>query len=208
MRTLLLLLLAGLLGCSRGGSSAEDAGAAPSGPTLTIEGATLRYNGQLLPLPGSLETWKAVLGEPSRMVERAKDTYVWDELGLYAGTLPGRQLIQNLVIVLNPREPGAEVFKHLPRTTFRGRLLVDGAWVHGGATIQDINRDKRGTSFSRGYLPRIYHYDFDTRPHPEQYSDRYYYIRIDLNSALRPEDFSIAYVLYDPPPDGGTPDGG
>ncbi|QRK04885.1 hypothetical protein JQX13_32300 [Archangium violaceum] len=208
MRTLLLLLMAGILGCSRGGSRAEDAGTAPSGPTLTIEGATLSYNGQPLPLPGSLETWKAVLGEPSRMVERAKNTYVWDDLGLYAGTLPGRQLILNLVVILNPREPGAKVFKHLPRTTFQGRLLVDGAWVHGGSTIEEINRDKRGTSFSRGYLPRIYHYFFDTRPNPEQYSDRYYYIRIDFNSARRPEDFSIAYVLYDPPPDGGTPDGG
>lgn len=207
MRTLLLLLLSGLLGCSRSGSSAEDAGTVPSGPALTVEGVTVHYNGQVLPLPGPLDTWKAVLGEPSRMVERSKDTYVWDDLGVYVGVRRGTGFVQNLAVVLNPREPGAEVFKHLPRTTFRGRLLVDGAWVHGDATIQDINRDKRGILFSRDYLPRIYSYDFDTRPHPEKYDDRYYYIRIDLNSGLKPEDFSISYVLWDPPPDAGT-DGG
>ncbi|QRK04887.1 hypothetical protein JQX13_32310 [Archangium violaceum] len=208
MRILLLLLMAGLAGCSRGGSSTGDAGAAPSGPTLSVKGATLHYNGQPLPLPGSLETWKAVLGEPSRMVERSNDAYIWDDLGLYAGTAPGGREVEFLEVVLNPREPGTEAFEHLPRTLFRGRLLVDGAWVHGGASVQDINRDKRGTPFSCGYLSSIYSYDLDARPRPEQGLERSYYIRIDFNNARLPRDFSISYVMDEPSPDGGTPDGG
>ena len=52
--------------------------------TLLIQGTDIRYKGQVLPLPGSVKQWEAVLGPASREDTQFDPVHVWDALGVYA----------------------------------------------------------------------------------------------------------------------------
>jgi hypothetical protein len=158
---------------------------------LTVEGSTVRYNGQVLPWDAGPERWQQVLGPRSRLVE---DISVWDELGVFLyhndpdtsrpsafAVLFGRTMHSPI----NDSEPDV-----WPRKTFPGRLVVDGAVISKGMTISHvmyINRNKKGARFRRGYLDTIYSYDLDR-----------FYIRLDFGHDGSLTSFSISPPLPEP----------
>jgi hypothetical protein len=152
----ILLLLWG--GCREPASAPPPAPGTPENPLLTVEGTTVRYNGQLLPWEDT-GAWRRVLGPPSR--ER-DGLLTWDELGLFLydqdPKVPGPEALEVLLgrARLSPHSRGEP--ESWPRKTFTARLLVDGAAITNRSMIGEINRDKKGASFTRGYLNGIYNY--------------------------------------------------
>jgi hypothetical protein len=151
-----LLLLLG--GCREPASAPPPAAGTPENPLLTVEGTTVRYNGQLLPWEDT-GAWRRVLGPPSRERE---GILTWDELGLF-------------LYDQDPKVPGPESFEVLlgrtrhspltqtepdfwPHKTFTARLLVDGATITSRSKIHEVNRDKKGASFELGHMRGIYRY--------------------------------------------------
>jgi hypothetical protein len=156
---------------------------------FTVEGATVRYNGKVLAWDEGIDRWQQVLGPRSRLVEEGIS--VWDELGVFVyhqqpgNTRPtsfevllGRTLHTNLTDSLP---------EHWPRRTFTGRLVVDGAVVHKGSTVAQLNREKKGPDFSRGYLDGIYSY----------YLGEDYYLRLDYGHDGGLTSFSISSTRYE-----------
>ncbi|WP_434385503.1 DUF7738 domain-containing protein [Melittangium boletus] len=150
-------------------------------PLITVEGTAVRYNGQLLDWD-STESWRRVLGPPSREQE---GILTWDELGLY-------------LYDQDPHRPGPEEFDVLfgrtmhspltvgepdfwPRKLFPGRLFVDGGPITSKSNINEINRDKKGKSFGRGYMAGIYSYDL-----------KGVYVRLDYGHDRSLTSFGIA----------------
>ncbi|WNG14375.1 hypothetical protein [Cystobacter fuscus] len=151
-----LLLLLG--GCREPAPAPPPAPGTPENPLLTVEGTTVRYNGQLLPWEDT-GAWRRVLGPPSRETE---GILTWDELGLFLydqdPKVPGPEAFEILLgrARLSPHSKGEP--DSWPHKTFTGRLLVDGATVTSRSKLHEINRDKKGTDFSSGYMSGIYSY--------------------------------------------------
>jgi hypothetical protein len=187
MLGLLVALWAGACGpaCTRDGSKDSPA-SAPQPCNLLISGTSIQYNGRALPLPSPLENWEQILGPHSRKVEVADDVYVWDQLGIYSIAPTSSTALRSLAVQLNPPDRGPlEAPKYLPRSTFQGRLCVDGSDITPRSRIEDVNRNKRGQLFARGYLDHIYSYDI-VSPTPV-------YVRIDLTDDGRPESFYLGF---------------
>jgi hypothetical protein len=158
---------------------------------LTVEGTTVRYNGQVLPWSADFEHWQRVLGPPSR---RVRGISVWDDLGVFIYhnySDPSRS--DDFVVLLgrtmhspiNDSEPD-----FWPRHTFPGRLVVDGATISKGMTLSHIayiNRNKQGSHFTSDYLDTIYSY----------YLDRFY-VRLDFGHDSSLTSFSISPPLPEP----------
>ncbi|WP_143195953.1 hypothetical protein [Archangium sp. Cb G35] len=158
----------------------------PRACTLLISGTSIQYNGRVLPLPGSLEDWVQLLGPHSRKVEVADDVYVWDQLGIYSTALTSSTVLRSIAVQLNPPDSGPlEAPRYLPRSTFQGRLCVDGSEITPHSRIEEVNRNKQGQLFARGYLDTIYSYDIAS---PTQV-----YVRIDLTNNERPESFYMGF---------------
>jgi hypothetical protein len=129
---------------------------------ITVEGSTLRYNGQVLSFDVPADDWQKILGPRSR---RDHNISIWDDLGVYlhqAGKGDPRYGKPSSFVVLLGRKPHWEHTdtepNHWPKNTFRGRLVVDGAPIHKDSTINEIGRDKKGTAFHRDHLPTIFSY--------------------------------------------------
>lgn len=163
---------------------------------LTVEGLTVRYNGQVLPWDKGPEYWQQVLGPRSRLHEFIS---VWDELGvfLYHNPGPGNSLPSSFEVLLgrtlhSPINDSEPVF--WPRKTFPGRLVVDGAVISKGMSIPHvwyyINRDKQGPDFERGYLDTIYYYRLNG-----------FLLSLDFGHDRSLKSFSISPPL--PEPDAG-----
>ena len=183
-RLLTLLIGLGSASCTEGTSTSPPA-PAPATCHLRIEGATIQYNGRMLPLPGSLETWETVLGPHSRRVEVADDVYVWDELGIHAFAREPGTPLRGVFVLLKPRtNPDRPPPPYWPRGSFKGRLCVDGSELTPTARISEVNRSKHGQKFSKGYLDTIYSYDL---PPPVAL-----YVRLDLTEDSKLESFSIS----------------
>lgn len=153
---------------------------------LTVDGTTVRYNGQALPWDEGPERWQQVLGPRSRLDEFIS---VWDELGvlLYHNRGPDNSRPSSFVVLLgrtmhspiNDSEPD-----FWPRRTFPGRLVVDGAVISKGMTLSHImyiNRNKKGAHFTSDYLDTIYSYDLDR-----------FYLRLDFGYDRALTSFSIS----------------
>jgi hypothetical protein len=191
---LALLIGPGPLACTEGTSTAPSA-SAPTTCHLQVEGADLRYNGRTLPLPGSLETWEAVLGPPSRRVEVADEVYVWDGIGIHAFAREPGTPLRGVFVLLKPRtDPHRPPPRYWPRNPFKGRLCVDGAEVTSTTQLPELNRSKRGQKFSKGYLDTLYSYDL---PPPAAL-----YVRLDLAEDRRPESFSMSLTGETHPQEG------
>jgi hypothetical protein len=168
------LYVVGLLGAGCQGCDLEPPPPPPPPPkvvvderhVLTVEGTTVRYNGQVLPWEAGPERWQQVLGPRSRLDEFIS---VWDELGvfLYHNAGPDNSRPSSFAVLLgrtrhSPLTDSEPDF--WPRRTFPGRLVVDGAVISRGMTISHvmyINRDKKGSPFRLSYLDTIYSYDLD-----------------------------------------------
>jgi hypothetical protein len=175
------ILLVMLGGCREPAPAPPPAPGTPENPLLTVEGITVRYNGQLLPWEDT-GAWRRVLGPPSREED---GILTWDELGIF---LYDRE----------PKDPGPESFEVLlgrtirfepplsepnfwPRKTFTARLLVDGAVITSRSKIHEINRDKKGTEFGRGYMSGIFSYTVGD-----------FYVRLDYGHNHSLATFSMA----------------
>jgi len=184
--SLLLALLTGLgfVACT------ESTSPSPPAPVtaacqLRMEGAVIQYNGRPLPLPGSLAAWEAVLGPPSRRVEVADEVYVWDELGLHAFAREAGTPLRGVFVLLKLRtNPDRSPPPYWPRTPFKGHLCVDGSEVTPTTSLAEVNQNKRGQKFSKGYLDTIYSYDL---PAPVAL-----YVRLDLTEDRKLESFSMS----------------
>ena len=183
-RTVLLMALvmgAGSFSCTR---------EKPKGVVcdLSVQGTSIQYNGRTLPLPGSLAAWEQVLGGYSRKVEVDADVYVWDELGVYGIARASTTVLQSFTVVLNSStRPSREAPRYSSRSTFKGRLCVDGSDITPTSRIEDVNRNKQGQPFKRGYLDRIYSYDVIQSP-------LLVYVRIDLTDEGTPESFYMGFT--------------
>jgi hypothetical protein len=133
-----------------------------------------------------LESWEQVFGKHSRKVEVADDVYVWDQIGIYSIAPTSSTLLRSFAVQLNPRDRGLlQGPEYHPRSTFQGRLCVDGSDITPKSRIEDVNRNKRGQLFAQGYLDSIYSYDIVS---PAQV-----YVRIDLTDDGRAESFYMGF---------------
>jgi hypothetical protein len=158
---------------------------------LTVEGTTVRYNGQELPWDKGPEYWQQVLGPRSRLV---RDISVWDDIGvfLYHNGSDTSQPAEFKVLFgrtmhsqISDSEPD-----FWPQRTFQGRLMVDGAQISKGMTLSHImyiNRDKKGPRFRLGYLDTIYSYDLNG-----------FYLRLNFGHDSSLTSFSISPPLPEP----------
>lgn len=149
---------------------------------LTVDGTTVRYNGQVLPWDASPERWQQVLGPRSRLVEGIS---VWDELGVFLYHQDPKTSRPSSFAVLLGRTPHSEFTdsepESWPRRTFTGRLVVDGAVITKGSTLAQINRDKKEPDFAPDYLGGIYSYRLED-----------FYLRLDFGHDQSLTSFSIS----------------
>ncbi|WP_242394557.1 DUF7738 domain-containing protein [Anaeromyxobacter oryzisoli] len=155
---------------------------------ITVDGTTVRYNGQLLDWNGTVKDWEKVLGPATRVVRAIS---VWDDLGVFLYHDDVKPTPAAFEVLLgrtrhSQATEGAPDF--WPREPFRGRLVVDGALIHGRSTIREIDRQKKGAQFQRSYLPTIYDYDLDG-----------FYIRLDFGHDGTLTSFSISPSIFGKP---------
>ncbi|WP_043430569.1 DUF7738 domain-containing protein [Cystobacter fuscus] len=179
--TMALAMGAGSFSCTR--EKPKDATC-----DLLVRGTSIQYNGRALPLPGSLTAWEQVFGKHSRMIDTSSNVYVWDEAGVYAIAPSSDEALQSFAVVLHSNtDPFRGAPQYWPKSTFKGRLCVDGSDITPSSRIEDVNRTKQGQPFSRGYLDRIYSYDIIQSP-------RSVYVRIDLTDEGTPESFYMGFA--------------
>jgi|GEM_PF-6429552 len=179
-----LLMSVGCLSCNR-----EKPREAASSCNLLVQGASIQFNGHVLPLPGELIEWEKVFGKHTRKFSSSADAYIWDEKGIYVLAQLSSPTLDSFTVMLNSRsntDPLREAPEYWPRTTFKGRLCVDGSVITPDSRVADVNRTKQGQPFSRGYLDSIYSYDLDAPPLDV-------YVRIDLTDAGTPESFTMDF---------------
>jgi hypothetical protein len=160
-----LLLLAG---CARLGCGAAQAPrpapriVCPPGsptPTLLIDGARVTYNGQPLPVPGTLAEWEAVLGKD--WVRVYPHSWVkWPKLGIAASPVwKDDGCFDHLSIAVsaydpyiapNPSDPQDEVPEWWPSQPFAGCLGLDGARLQPSTGWKDVNAQKAGAQLEPG----------------------------------------------------------
>jgi hypothetical protein len=156
---------------------------------ITVDGTTVRYNGQLLSWSSPAEDWQKVLGPRSRKV---RSISVWDHLGVYlydndytfrtedhqvsSFVVPFRKINKSKLNLPDP--------DFWPQETFHGRLVVDGALIHKDSTLRQIFIEKKGPSFERGHSRSIYRYQVDG-----------FSIRLDLGHDGSLKEFSISVPM-------------
>ncbi|WP_242395897.1 DUF7738 domain-containing protein [Anaeromyxobacter oryzisoli] len=158
---------------------------------ITVDGTTVRYNGRLLDWSADAKRWEEVLGPASRDV---RNISVWDDLGVVIYHNDGKARPSEVLVLLGrtPHSPITDAEPDFwPRNTFRGRLVVDGALIHSGSSIREIDRAKKGTPFRRGYLATIYDYYVDD-----------YLVGLDFGHDGTLTSFSIGPSILGKPPTG------
>lgn len=133
---------------------------------ITVEGTTVRYNGRPFAWNKPPDEWQEVLGPRSRKHEGIS---VWDDLGVYLYDndylyRTKDYQVAELSILLGRKRHAKSTDSepdHWPKKTFNGRLMVDGALIHKGSTVNQINSEKKGVFFERGYLRSIYSYSLN-----------------------------------------------
>lgn len=116
-------------------------------------------NGTKLTLPAQPNTLIELLGNTSRVVSKSANTiFVWDDLGVLAYKHPKSDIVHSLHISLGPRD-----YDFWPKRPFRGTLLLDDALVTPEATLESINRMKKGKPLVKNpFLPFMYMIIYDT----------------------------------------------
>jgi len=107
-----------------------------------LDGNRLFLQGKRITLPAKPRVLIEMLGKPSRVL---KGNHVWDELGLMATEATGRRdLIFQVSVAL-----GRMKYDYWPKKLFRGRLSLDGVPVTADATVETINRARKGRPLVR-----------------------------------------------------------
>jgi hypothetical protein len=191
-------LLVWLCALSLLGGGCKDSSPAPRQPpspqpalderhVLSVEGTTVRYNGQVLPWDAGPERWQQVLGPRSRLID--EELSVWDELGVFLYHQGPKTFRPPSFEVLLSRSRRSNLLasepEHWPAKTFTGRLVVDGAVIGKDSTIFQINQEKTGPDFLPGYLDGIYSYNLGD-----------FYVRLDYGQDGLLKSFSISSTQY------------
>src|SRR6185295_2872343 len=114
---------------------------APSKLEVRLDGNHLFVQGKRVALPAKSRVLIEMLGKPSRVL---KGNHVWDELGLMATEATGRDSIFQVSVAL-----GRMKYDYWPKKLFRGRLSLDGVPVTADATVETINRARKGRPLVR-----------------------------------------------------------
>ncbi len=152
-----------LSGCCRLSSAPEAPPAPPEvqvpcppgspEPIIIIDEAKVTYNGQPLPVPGTLEQWEGLLGK--EWVSAPDDAWLsWPKLGIAALRTPEDEKCLYLLAVMlsdfDPRVPTGR-FDGAPEywspKPFAGCLALDGVRLHPDMGWKDINAQKKGKQF-------------------------------------------------------------
>ncbi|NUQ73066.1 MAG: hypothetical protein HUU21_05880 [Polyangiaceae bacterium] len=172
----------------------------PPHPSLdiVIKGRTVSLNGRPVADRLSLDEWTAAFGPPSRTVEHRYDINttaimrIWDDAGLVVYGPSGGQ-------VSIAFEPSSNYFycesmdrKKIdcaPSRAFSGRLVVDGAWVHAGAMLSQMERQGFPSLSRGGVLDRGFQY----KNRATAGMDRFIYTLIpqDGDSSIKPAVLTI-----------------
>ncbi|AMV30403.1 hypothetical protein VT84_38780 [Gemmata sp. SH-PL17] len=126
--------------------SAEKPLAKPIEPeklVVNVDNGILSINTKAISLPGNRGAVVELLGEPSRVLNKANTIFVWDELGILIHENPDTKKIEQVSVAL-----GLLKYEFWPKKSFRGKLAVDGAVITADTTIEAINRDKKGKKFT------------------------------------------------------------
>lgn len=157
----LALLMVGCKDCDAAPQPPPQPPQAEARHVITVDGTTVRYNGQELPWSATPDRWQQILGPRSRLVNGIS---VWDELGVFLyhqGKDPDATSPTGFEVLLGRtrHSPLTQTEPEFwPRKTFTGRLLVDGAAIDKSSSVNAINRDKKGESFARAHIATAYSY--------------------------------------------------
>ena len=185
----LLLLSTMLLSCSREMSKEQLAAC-----DVLVQGTSIQYKGHPLPMPGALSDWERVLGTHSRKIEVSSDAYAWDDLGIFVGTRRGTSTLEMFAVVLRQMGgdgSGRESPAYWPRSTFMGRLCVDGSEISATSSIAQVNRYKKGEPFREG--PFEHDYDYTLRDKSVKV-----FVSLSFSPAWTPEIFEMDFSEYKP----------
>ena|GEM_PF-6897423 len=108
---------------------------------VKVEGKELSISGKKVSFPGHRQELIGLLGEPSRVLKKANTILVWDELGVFVHERPSDGPVFQFSVALGDL---TKEFDFWPKKTFTGKLSLDGAAVTARATIDGINRAKKG----------------------------------------------------------------
>jgi len=121
------------------------AGEAETTDVMEIEPGVIIYNGVRLEIGSDKALWKKTLGNNFRTDEVGKmpHFYFWDDLGIRAQFdrpgHPGAKVIDIYLIRRNILQHSpARMDGYAPRSTYRGKLYIEGVRVGGGVSARDL----------------------------------------------------------------------
>jgi len=149
-RAMIILLLFAQAACSWQPEDPRQVAERLAGPAETtdvieVEPGSLLYNGKRLSIGSDVSLWKEVLGDDVRIdyAELGPRFYFWDDLGIRAQFdhpgRPGARVIDIYLIRKNIlHDSQAEMDGYAPRSTYRGKLYVEGVRVGGDVSVRDL----------------------------------------------------------------------
>ena len=138
-----LLLVAPLLACGCDSLKRDPHGASPLPQPhprhdLVITDGKGVYNGALLGPGVPLDSWKRLLGAPSRA---SGPTAIWDDHGLVAyldhGLVTGPGNVTGFRVCVEPLVD--DIADADPKKPFPGRVVLDGVALAAGTQVKDVN---------------------------------------------------------------------
>lgn len=112
--------------------------------TVGITGDSVVLNGKAFALPFDQKDLIAILGKPTRETRLTSTLLTWDELGVVAFVKPGGTKVVAVSIALD-----RDTLSFWPKKPFVGAVMVDGAEVTAAATVEGINKAKKGRPFDK-----------------------------------------------------------
>lgn len=149
-RKALFLLLFSQAACSRQPEDPREtaerlAGEPATMDVMEVEPGVIIYNGVRLEIGSDKELWKKTLGNNFRVDEEREMPffYFWDDLGVRAQFdrpgHPGAKVIDIYLIRTNVLQHSpAKMDDYAPRSTYRGKLYIEGVRVGGDVSARDL----------------------------------------------------------------------
>gem|GEM_PF-6254175 len=149
-RVAISLLLFAQVACSWRPEDPRQVAERLAGPAVTtdvieVEPGSLLYNGKRLSIGSDVSLWTEVLGDNVRIAYAGKvpRLHFWDDLGIRARFdrlgHPGARTIDIYLIMPDYfRGSPSEMDGYAPRSTYRGKLYVEGVRVGGDVSVRDL----------------------------------------------------------------------
>jgi hypothetical protein len=143
------LLVASLLACGCDWLKRDPEAGPPEPPPhprhdLVITEGRGAYDGAPLGPGVALDSWKRLLGAPSRA---SGPTAIWDDLGLVAfldhGLVAGAGIVTGFRVCVEPVVD--DIADADPRKPFPGRIVLDGVALSAGTHVKDVNERLRSS---------------------------------------------------------------